>query len=54
MERSYGKFMRSIPLPENADLQNISAEFKNGVLKIDIPKLELPKNEAKKIEIRTA
>lgn len=52
MERSYGKFMRSIPLPENVDTQNINAEFKNGVLKIDITKKEVIKNAAKKIEIK--
>src|SRR3989338_7564454 len=36
--RSYAGFARSITLPEAADVENINAEFRNGVLKIKIPK----------------
>ncbi|HZJ38531.1 MAG TPA: Hsp20/alpha crystallin family protein, partial [Chthoniobacterales bacterium] len=32
IERSYGNFMRSFTLPEDADGAKVSAEFKNGVL----------------------
>ncbi|MDE3194789.1 MAG: Hsp20/alpha crystallin family protein [Acidobacteriota bacterium] len=36
-ERSYGKFYRSIPLPENARPAEAKAELNNGVLKISLP-----------------
>jgi HSP20 family protein len=36
-ERSYGKFERVFTLPE-VDPDKIKAGYKNGVLKIDIPK----------------
>ncbi len=48
-ERAYGKFRRSFQLPSHVDAKQINAEFNNGVLKIDIPKLEEAK--PKQIEI---
>jgi HSP20 family protein len=36
-ERSYGSFYRSIPLPENAKMDEARAEFKDGVLEISMP-----------------
>ncbi len=41
-ERSFGKFSRYFKLPENADKGKISAEVKDGVLTITIPKLSEP------------
>lgn len=38
IERSYGSFMRSFSLPEDADGAKVSAEFKNGVLQVHLPK----------------
>jgi len=38
IESFYGTFSRSFALPENADADKISAEAKNGVLKVHIPK----------------
>lgn len=37
-ECHYGKFTRAIALPTDVDKENISAQFKNGVLSVDIPK----------------
>jgi HSP20 family protein len=37
-ERRYGKFKRSFELPPNADLSQVSADFKDGVLSVLIPK----------------
>lgn len=37
-ERSFGSFMRSISLPEGVKADNISAEFRNGVLTVTVPK----------------
>jgi len=39
-ESSYGKFMRSIELPDGIDVENIHAETKDGVLSITLPKIE--------------
>ena len=36
-ERSYGSFVRSIALPEGANIDQAHAEFNNGVLEISIP-----------------
>lgn len=36
-ERQYGRFFRSIPLPEGANLDEIKATFRNGVLEVIIP-----------------
>lgn len=48
VERSYGSFARSIALPKEVKHDKISASYKNGVLKIVLPKSE----EAKKKEIK--
>lgn len=40
----WGKFSRSILLPVEVDTGKIKASLKNGVLKIVLPKLELPAN----------
>ena len=37
-ERSYGSFSRAFTMPETADLDHISAELKNGVLGVKVPK----------------
>ena len=50
VERSYGSFMRSFALPEDADEAKISAEYKDGVLHVHLPKCEKPK--PKSIEVR--
>lgn len=48
IERSYGAFTRSVRLPGQVQSDKISANFKNGVLKVALPKTE----EAKKKEIK--
>jgi HSP20 family protein len=48
----WGKFSRSILLPDDIDTAKIKAHLKNGVLTVVLPKLELPNNvsiEIKKI-----
>lgn len=39
MERAYGAFQRTIPLPRNVDADKAQANYKNGVLSIRLPKL---------------
>jgi HSP20 family protein len=40
MERAYGAFQRSFNFPAIVDPDNISAEFKDGVLVVRVPKKE--------------
>ncbi len=49
VERSYGSFARSFLLPNNVDPDKIKATYKDGVLKISIPKK--PESKPKEIAI---
>jgi HSP20 family protein len=40
VERAYGAFSRSFTLPTVVDTDNIKAEFKDGVLRMSLPKKE--------------
>ena len=51
-ERNYGKFYRSIPLPEGAKTDEIKAELQDGVLKVSIPVLQSAK-KTRQIPIET-
>jgi HSP20 family protein len=42
-ERSYGSFLRSFTLPGNVDDSKLSAEYKDGVLQVRLPKSEQAK-----------
>ncbi len=48
-ERSFGSFQRSFTLPADINSEDIKAEFKEGILKIEIPMPE--EKKAKQIEI---
>jgi HSP20 family protein len=52
-ECSYGAFVRSIQLPAEVDQDKVKAEFKKGVLKIQLSKLENQTAKAKKIDIQS-
>ncbi len=49
VERSYGSFSRSFMFPDNVEREGIKAEFKNGLLKLILPKK--PEAKAKNIDI---
>lgn len=53
-ERFYGECSRSFYVGDNLEEEDIEAEFKNGILKIDVPKKEEVKTEKeiKTIEIK--
>ncbi len=48
-ERSYGKFQRAFTLPADVDSDKIKAEFKDGVLQIEVPKPE--EKKAKQVTV---
>jgi HSP20 family protein len=48
-ERTYGKFQRAFTLPADVDSDKIKAEFKDGVLVVEVPKPE--KSKPKRITI---
>lgn len=48
-EFSYSSFKRAFSLPETVDPEKISANYKEGVLKINLPKREDAKVQAKRM-----
>ena len=50
VERSYGQFYRSFTLPPNVNTEAINAEFRDGVLRLTLPKREEAK--PKQIEVK--
>jgi HSP20 family protein len=53
MERSYGSFTRSIPLPVEVDTDKVEATFKKGILDITLPKTAKAIEETKKIAVKS-
>jgi HSP20 family protein len=52
IERSYGNFSRSIPLPCEIDQESCNASFKNGVLTVSLTKSPQSKANTKCIPIK--
>jgi len=50
VEWAYGSFSRSFTLPEDADADKVAGDFKDGVLKVHVPKSE--KAKPKKIDVK--
>jgi HSP20 family protein len=53
MERSYGSFTRTIPLPTEVDTDKAKAEFKKGLLTVTLPKTAQAIKQTKKISVKT-
>ena len=51
IERSYGSFFRSFTLPDAADGSKVSAEFKEGVIKVHLPKSDKAKPKAIEVKV---
>ena len=50
IERAYGSFARTFTVPEDADAEQVSAEFRDGILKVHLPKTE--KAKPKSIDVK--
>jgi HSP20 family protein len=50
VERAYGTFTRSFTLPQTVSAETANAEYKNGVLRVTLPKREEVK--ARRIEVK--
>jgi len=51
MERTYGSFSRSFSLPNTVNTEAIKAEYKNGVLTVELPKRAESKPKQVKINV---
>ncbi len=53
-EYSYGKFSRSIRLPEDLNHEEVSAEFKHGFVTITLPRTPTPQPKVLRVPIKPA
>ena len=51
VERSYGSFTRSFTLPSTVNTEAIKAEYKNGVLRVEMPKRAESKPKQVKVNV---
>ena len=51
IERAYGVFSRSFTLPSTVDQERIKADYKDGILRISLPKREASKPKQIKVAI---
>ena len=51
IERTYGSFVRTFSLPRSVDAGKIAASYVNGILEIEIPKLEEAKPKQIQINV---
>lgn len=51
IERSYGSFMRSFRLPEDADAAAVKAEFRDGMLNVSVDKSARAKPKAIEVAV---
>jgi HSP20 family protein len=54
VERTYGSFSRSFSLPNTVNPESIRAEYKNGVLSVNLPKREESKPRQVKVNVNGA
>ena len=51
VERSYGRFIRRFALPKGTDGSKVKASFKDGVLRVGLPKTEEAKPRAIEVHV---
>ncbi|MDW3687809.1 Hsp20/alpha crystallin family protein [Cupriavidus sp. CV2] len=52
LERAYGAFMRSIPLPDGVDVDHVDAKFDRGLLTLRLPKTGSSQSAVRTIEVK--
>lgn len=52
VERSYGKFLRRMSLPTDVDQKKVTADFKDGVLNVHMPKS--PAASDRKLDVKVS
>jgi HSP20 family protein len=52
VERAYGSFQRSFSLPNNLDVDNVKADYSDGMLEISFPKKEEAKPRQVKVDLK--
>jgi len=52
IERSFGTFRRSFTLPEDADSTKVTAEFRDGVLKVHLPTTTIARSKAIQVKLQ--
>ncbi len=53
VERSYGSFTRAFTLPSTVNVDSVNAEFKDGVLRVTLPKREEVKARQIEVTVKT-
>jgi len=51
VERSYGSFLRTFMVPPDAEESKVAADFKDGILKVHLPKTEKPRPKAIEVKV---
>lgn len=57
MKRSlfrYGSFQRTIPLPVPVDNNNVKGDYQDGILSLELPKLQKQENKVTKVNISSS
>jgi HSP20 family protein len=52
IERSFGNFRRSFTLPEDTDSSKVTADFRDGVLKVHLPTTAKPRSKAFEVKVQ--
>lgn len=53
-ERAYGTFHRTIQLPTEVDVDKVSADYRNGVLTVTLPKPPEASEQSRRIEVKSS
>jgi HSP20 family protein len=53
VERSYGQFARTFTLPSTVNVEQVNAEFKDGVLRVTLPRREETKPRQIQVQVKT-
>ena len=53
IERQYGRFTRTFTLPATINVEKVSAEFRDGVLRVTLPKREEVRARQIQVTVRT-